>query len=255
MVIYPPRLSESPYIYVHMEQTAIQPIINGSFNPRLTLEDFKELPIDVKKSYIWNVMVSMEFSSSLKGVDSRVFQKPDKQYKFPEDKTSEELDLLFTEVRGEYEAHHNKMLAKTSDLHFSLGEKIYQAQRELGFGGPIEMNSCRVKGFIYAGGSWNDFDPSSVGGAMTKAEKLLPRRNYGPNNPNTGIPMHSWKVTPNCDYIILYYDFVDKNHLDAIEEFYPTWESLGRGAKADSIRKEVTQEGEFYSVELIWWWD
>lgn len=238
-----------------MEQTAIQPIINGSFNPRLTLEDFKELPMDIKKSYIWNVMVSMDFAHSLKGVDHKVFQKPGKGYKFPEDKTSEELDSLFTDVREEFEAHHNKMLAKTNDYHYDLGEKIYKAQRELGFGGPLEMDAWRVKGFISAGGGWNDFNPSKVGAAITRAENLLPRRDYGPNNPNTGISMHTWKVTPNCDYIILYYDFVDKNHLDAIEEFYPTWESLGRGAKADSIRKEVTQEGEFYSVELIWWWD
>jgi hypothetical protein len=243
-----------------MSQETIQPIINGSFNPRLTKEDFLSLPFEQKRSYVWSVIVSMGFAHCFSEADHRVFfAHPDKDkesWKFDQI-TPESVDTLFDEVREAHRAHRATLLNKTSSLHYELGQKIYEAQRELGFGGIIQLDRYRMKGYIGACGDWNDFKASAVSVAIGRMHELAPRKDYGPNNPNTGHTMHTLKTVHGCEYVIMEFGFVDEKEVPRILEFYKNqWEPKGNSIKADSIRYELTDHGHgYYGVELIWWWD
>lgn len=235
---------------------SIQPIINGSVNPRLTQEIFNDLPFETKRGVVWNIMVSMGFAHSFPGVDIRCYQKLEEEFEYSSI-TEENANDLFATMRERFKASHERMLDKTNVLHYELGEKIYHAQKELGFEGYINLNAWRLKGYISAGGSWNDFDSNKVGAAITKMDNLAPRRNYGVNNPNTGLPMHKWKTIHSCAYVILEYEFIVEEDVENIRSFYNEhWEPKGRSIKADSIRIEVEELGNgYYSAELVWWWD
>ena len=237
---------------------SIKPIINGKVNPNLTNELFNELPFETKKSVVWNIMVSMGFAHCFPGIDTRCYEKFSEEFKHSSI-VEENVDDLFVSVKGKFKQHHDRMLAKTKDLHYELGGKIYKAQRELGFGGFIELDAYRLKGYLSEGGSWNDFNHRSVGEAITIIDGIAPRKDYGVNNPNTGLPMHTWKTNNRCEYVVLCYDFIGKEDIERIKSFYvERWEPLGRSNKADSVRIDVEQlddSGTYFKVELIWWWD
>ena len=236
----------------------IQPIINGSVNPNLTQELFNELPFETKRSVVWNIMVSMGHAHCFPGVDYRCYEKSDEEF-LHSSVTEENANDLFSSMREKFKAQHRRMLAKTKDLHYDMGQRIHAAQNELGFGGYVQLDAYRLKGYIDAGGSWNDFKSGAVGAAVAKIDKLAPRRDYGVNNPNSGIPMHQWKVVHSCEYVILSYEFINKKDLERVQAFYTEhWEPKGRSIKADSVRMEideVDENGNYYTVELIWWWD
>lgn len=234
----------------------IQPIINGKVNPNLTLEIFKSLTFDRKRDVIWNIIVSMQFAHCFDGIDARCFEKKEEIFKY--DQIQEEgVDEMYEKVQSQFQAIHNQMLAKTQDLHFGLGKKIYEVQKELGFGGLISLDVFRMMGYIEACGSWNDFNSKNVSRAISSLDKLAPKKDYGVNNPNTGSKMHQWKTCHGCEYVMLVWDFVDEKDLERIKSFYENdWTSKGRSCKVDSIRIEVNELGDrYFSVELIWWWD
>lgn len=237
---------------------SIQPIINGSVNPNLTQELFNELPFDTKRGVIWNIMVSMGFAHCFPGVDPRCYEKLEEKFEYSSI-TEENANDLFATMRERYKAQHNRMLGKTKDLYYELGKKIHAAQKELGFGGYVQLDAYRLKGYISAGGSWNDFNSSNVGAAVSRMDSLAPRRDYGVNNVNSGHPMHQWKVVHSCEYVILSYEFIDNKDLERVKTFYSEhWESKGKNIKADSVRIDIQKlddSGTYYTVELIWWWD
>lgn len=238
----------------------IKPIVNGSANPNLTLELFAELDMATKHQVIWNIVVSLEFAHCFPDVDHKVFQKSDYTLKYDElqSYSSEDtLNKLYVEVRDQYDAHYNKMKTATANHRFELGKKICQAQKELGFGGWMALDKDRMQGYISAGGSWNDFDSSKVSHAIGKIDRLAPRKDYGPNNPNTGYTEHKWKSVSGNEYVVMEYEFVNESQLNRVKEFYKThWEPVGKSIKADSVRFEETSHGNgYHGIELIWWWD
>jgi hypothetical protein len=238
------------------EQMEIQPIINGSVNPNLTQELFNELHFESKRRVIWNIMVSMGHAHCFPGVDYRCYEKPDEEFLYSPI-AEENADELFSTMREKFKAHHRMMLAKTKDLHYDMGQRIHSAQKELGFGGYVQLDAYRLRGYIDAGGSWNEFKSGVVGAAVSKMDSLAPRKDYGVNNPNSGMSMHQWKVVHSCEYVILSYEFIDKKDLERVQAFYTEhWEPKGRSIKADSVRMEINElDGNYYTVELIWWWD
>lgn len=255
------------FLYLHsqnkdMQDTAIHPIVNGGVNPNLTPELFKDLDKSTKRQVIWSIVVSMGFAHSFPEVDRKVFEPSEFKLDYKDltyDGPDGELDLdkLFVTVREEFQNHHRKMKAKTADLHYELGRKIFETQKELGFGGMLELSRYRLKGYISACGDWNDFNAAKVGVAIDRMHELAPRRSYGPNNPNTGSVMHKLKSVTGCEYVIMDFDFVQKEDLERIREFYKNqWEPKGESITADSIRIEETDHGHgYYGAELIWWWD
>ena len=241
-----------------MEQTiTIKPIINGSFNPRLTHEQFVTLDRESKIGFLWRVLVSMEFAHSLRDVDQEVFEKGDQicDYDFLQ-KEDTDLDALFPEIRKAYEGHYNRMLVKTNQRRYILGQRFWHAQSECGMGGMIETDYARAQGYISAIGNWNDFNVTRVNAAISRVEDKCPRVDYGANNPNSGRKIHKWKVTHRGEYVILSFDFVNEKAKEKIEQFFREFESIGKGAKADSIRIEVENHGNgYFGMELYWWWD
>jgi hypothetical protein len=236
----------------------IKPIINGSANPRLTLELFKELNFKDKSQYVWNTIVSLEFAHCFPEVDHKVFEASEHKGKWKYgDITPENADDLFVEVRAAYKAHHNRMLTKTANLHFEFGKKIHEAQKEYGFGGMMELTKDRMQGYVRAIGSWNDYKASDVSHAIGKLHELAPRKNYGDNNPNTGALMHKWKTVHSGEYLIMEFEFIGPKELEDVKQFFKsTWEPKGRGIKADSIRFEEVDHGNgYFGIELIMWWD
>ncbi len=238
--------------------STIQPIVNGSVNPNLTVELFKELPFESQRSVIWNIMVSTEFAHSFKGTDPEIFSKPAEKYdhsSITEDNTIE----LYQTMRERFNNQHNRLLSRTRDRRYLLGQEIYKVQKELGFGGMLQLDSSRLCGYIKACGSWNDFKAGQVIGAIEKMETVVPKMDYGPNNPNTGHTIHKWKVVHGCEYVIMEFDFISATDFARVKEFYGKhFSPIGSSIKADSIRMEETaldDIGQYYSAELIWWWD
>lgn len=239
-----------------MEKTALKPIVNGSANLHLTVEDFADVEFATQKHYIWCLIVSMQFANSFKDVDHKVFEPFISPTKF-DDITEENVLELFPKIRKEYKDLENRMLAKTANHRHELGRRIYQAQAELGFGGMVEMDFDRTLGYISACGNWNDFKASDICHAIRTLEAIIPRQDYGPNNPNTGHKIHKWSTKHGCEYVVLDFDFVNRETADRVNKFYSEhFKPKGRFIKADSIRIEETECGHgYWKLELIWWWD
>ena len=241
-----------------MQTLNMQPIINGSANQRITLEIFKGLEYESKRSYLWNIIVSLGFAHCFPEVEHKVFEpSPDKDKWKHSDITPENVDSLFDEVKHAYTSHHNKMLAKTTNLHHEYGKKIHEAQKEYGFGGVMELTIFKMQGYIQAIGSWNDYKASDVSAAVSKLHALAPRKDYGINNPNTGQLMHKWKTVHSGEYLMMEYEFIGPKELEVVKEFYESvWKSEGNKIKADSIRFEVVEhDNNYFGIELIMWWD
>ena len=199
----------------------------------------------------------MDFAHSFHDIERSVFFKPETKFGH-EDLQPEEADLdsLFTEIRGLFDAHQKRLESLSEQKRYVMGQNFWHTQKECGMGGMIETDFSRAQGYISAIGSWNDFNVSSVNHAIRMIEAKAPRQDYGPNNPNTGRKIHKWKVTPNGAYVVLAYDFIDRKTRESIEEFLPTWKSIGKGAKADHAWIEFGTHGNgYYGVELYWWWD
>ena len=241
----------------HNQTEIVQPIINGSFNPRLTHDQFKGLDRETKIGFLRRVLVSMEFANSFHDIERSVFFKPETKFRH-DDLQAEgvDLDSLFTEITGAFYSHQKRLESLSGERRYAMGQNFWHAQKEFGMGGMIETDFSRAQGYISAIGNWNDFNVSSVNHAIRMVEAKAPRQDYGANNPNTGRKMHKWKVTPNGEYVMLVYDFIDKKTKERIEEFFATWQTIGKGTKADSIRIEIEDHGNgYYEVELYWWWD
>lgn len=237
-------------------ETKIEPIINGSVNPRLTQDMFNDLDFTTKRSVIWNIIVSIRYAHSFPEVDHRCFEAPDEKFVY-DSITEENANELFATVKQKFIEHHNKMKRKTTELHYKMGFDIYNMQEKLGFGGFIELTIHRLRGYISGCGSWNEFKSSKVSGAILEMHNLAPRKDYGPNNCNSGNIMHTFKTVYGCEYIIMEFDFVSKEDTEIIKQFYKErWETKGKSIDADSIRFEETDHGNgYYGIELFWWWD
>lgn len=238
----------------------IQPIVNGSANPNLTPELFAALDHKTKRQVIWNIVVSLGFAHSFPDVEYNIFQPSDYKISYDELQayaSEDSLNKLYVEARAQYDAHYNKMKTKTANHRYELGQRIHKAQKELGFGGWITLDKDRMKGYISAGGNWNDFESSNVSRAIGRLDALAPRKDYGPNNPNTGYKEHKWKSVSGNEYVVMEYEFVSEAQLNRVKEFYKThWEPVGKSIKADSVRFEETSHGNgYHGIELIWWWD
>ncbi len=234
--------------------------INGGINPRLTKSDFELLDFDAKKDVVWGLQCSLEYASNFHGVDREVFQKVRRLVDQHADITIDNVDDLYDLMVVETKIHTKNMLKATYDYHNSLGRKIQQQQKELGFSGFLEMSPGKLCGYIEEYGSWNNFDPVLVGDVIMELEGSVPTKDYGINNPNTGAPFHKWKI--NSDYLIMSFGYVSEKDLERIESYYlKQWGVLGRKAKADSIRIEKNSlgnwfgNGEYFDVELVMWWD
>lgn len=240
-----------------MEKETIMPIINGSFNPRLTHDQFKELDRENKIGFLWRVLVDIQSPGYSEDIDNEVFEKGEMVCNHDHLRDPDtDLDALFLVAKKANADHKDLMRIKTNQRRYDLGNKFWHAQKECGVGGMIETDAHRAKGYISAIGNWNDFNSADVGVAINKVEFRCPRQDYGVNNPNTGKKIHKWKVRHNGEYVVLTFDFVNKETKERIEEFFPEFQAIGRGAKADSIRIEVEDHGNgYYGVELYWWWD
>jgi hypothetical protein len=167
----------------------------------------------------------------------------------------ENIDDILVNVRTEFQQRHKQLLTLTANYHYELGQQIYKARTDLGFGGFLEMDINRLKGFIQAGGSWNEFNVTLVNSALSTQDARAPRMDYGVNNPNTGYKMHTWKVTG--EYITMFFKYADEKTKDRIIEFFDqVFKPQAEIAKADSVRFEIIDyPNNHYSVELIMWWD
>lgn len=237
-----------------MEQTiTIQPIINGSVNPRLTPELFAELNPELQAQVIWSLKVDGEFAHSFKDIDREVF------IKIPTGDHEDHPDSVqnFIRVKDKLARHHNYMRVKTSQRRFELGIRIHQAQRELGFEGFVQMDADRLQGFVQAGGNWNEFKVSDVNAGIRHLEAKSPRKEYGVNNPNHAHPLHKWKISPSTEYIVMEFDSLDQAQFEGVWNFYhEEFQSAARRMKADSCRfEEHKHEDGLFSAELILWWD
>lgn len=231
----------------------LMPIVNGSFNQELSFLEMLEFNFEEKKGMAWNLIVSGGYIRSFSDVDPAVFTPMVAKYTHDMIKP-ENVDDILTEVRTEWSQYHKNLLTLTSNLYFRQGEQIYKAQKDLGFGGFIQMDARKLVGYICAGGSWNDFNHSAVSEGVRTLEALSPRF-YRRNNPNNGQKRHYW--TMKSDYITMVVDCITEPDLQNYLDFYKThWQRVGQTIKADSIRMEQNEIGSgAFSLEFIFWWD
>lgn len=241
---------------MNITETTIQPIINGSVNPRLTRDQFLTLDNEDKLRVLWAMACSMRYPHSHYDMDRDAFT-PGPEYLYSE-LADGDLDQKYDRIKEQLTRHIAENKAASWRLQCNLGIEIKRQQQLLGFGGLLEMSAPKLQGYFQQSGSWNEFEPGKVNAAIAKLEERAPRVNYGPNNPNTGAPMHKWKTSG--DYLVMTFSYVSEVDLDRIKTFYKEcWHVEGLAIKADSIRWEseaVNVVGdERYDVELILWWD
>ena len=237
-------------------ETTIQPIINGSVNPRLTRAEFLNLDSEDKVRVLWGMVCSMGYPHSHHGLHRDAFT-PGPEYTYSE-LSEGDLDQKYDKIKTQLAHHLAENKAASWRLQRDQGMEIKRQQRLLGFGGLLEMSAPKLQGYFRETGAWNDFDPVRVNAAIAQLDEQAPRVDYGPNNPNTGAPMHKWKT--DGTYLVMEFSYVGEGDIERIKAFYKEcWHVEGRAIKADSIRWE--QEGvnvvwnDRYDVELILWWD
>lgn len=232
-----------------------EPIVSGSFNHNLTQEEAKAFPREQKLTMCWFLIVSFNHAHSFKNIENEVFYQTENLWSHKELEEIEDIDSILVCLMEAYQDKHYDLLQRSEVYGIEKGRNIAKAQKELSFGGFIEMNYSRAMGYVMEGGSWNDFDSNNVSSMIKKIEGLAPRREYGPNNCNTGLIKHKWTLTG--EYLTLKYDYINSNELQPILDFYKsTWEIEGQKVKADSIRYEKEDfDGRAHSIELIMWWD
>lgn len=234
-----------------------QPIVNGSFNHTLTLEEMLQFDYESKKSMVWNIIVSGDSGFNFRDVAHEIFTPIVKKYTH-DMITEENIDELLTTVRTQYDNHHRQLLSLTADFYFKQGKEIALAQRKLGFGGFIKMDYRKLIGYLAEIGSWNDFNWPTVTEGIRTLEKFAPRMNYGLNNPNTGNKKHSWETTG--EYVVMKFDYLSEQEVEEVQEFYKNhWVVTGNTIKADSVRIEIEVAGDVRhkksSATLVFWWD
>lgn len=240
-----------------MEQTEnpvkLMPIVNGSFNHELTNEQMLEFDYETKKAMAWRLIVAMDFPSSFRDIDPKVFT-PTIPKVTHDMLTPDRIDDMLVTARTEFQQRHKQLLTLTENYYYKLGQRIHEARKELGFGGFIEMDYRKMIGYIVAGGSWNNFKHFEVSGAVKELEFLTPKF-YMPNNPNNGSKNHVWKTSG--EYLVIHCKYLSAKDLILWDSFYSThFERIGRQINADSVRKEVADLGQdYYALDLIMWWD
>jgi hypothetical protein len=231
----------------------LEPIVNGSFNHEITFSEMLKFDFETKKRMAWSLIVSSSYAHSFKNIASAVFTPLVQKYTY-EMLTIQNIDQILTEVRTEFNQHHKNLLALTSNLYYTQGQQIYEAQKNLGFGGFLKMDYRKIVGYIQAGGSWNDFKASDVASGVRELESLAPLF-YKRNNPNNGMKRHDWAM--RSDYLTMSVDYITQTDLGDWLAFYTNhWGRIGRNIKADSIRMEQNDLGNgAFSLEFIFWWD
>ena len=242
----------------------ILPIVNGSFNPRFLPHNFKELgSIEEKQQALWYLVCSFNTKDSFPGVEDVVFagivpkpNLPIESHSLIVKQSEEELGKLFEQTMVIRELYNKNLLTTTHQRSREKGQQIYRLQQKLGFGGFLEMDLYRLKGYMEERGEWNDFNPAKISQQLNPIEKACPRKDYGVNNPSTGLPMHTYRTVHGCEYVNMYFPFVDHKNRERVEKFYKeVLEPKTEEVKADNCRIEINEDGPYASIELIWWWD
>lgn len=241
----------------------ILPIINGSFNPRFTLDMFEPLSLKEKQQALWSLHCSVARKDSFPGVEELTFSSLVPQPDFPitihseiYEKNEEELTQIFGKTLAIKENFYKSLMDLTKERLWEKGQQIYRIQQKLGFGGFLEMDIYRLKGYMEECGNWNDFNPAKISQQLDSVEVKCPKKDYGVNNPSTGLPMHTYRTVSGCEYINLYFPFLSEREIEKVVEFYKNvWEPVGKEVIADSVRMVEEKDGLYSSIELIWWWD
>lgn len=231
------------------------PKCNGSFNWSISPNEFSEYSIAERKAMAWSIICELKSGYSFRDVEPKVFTAPVVQYTY--DMIADEtVDTILLNVYTQFQQLHKQLLSLTADYQFKQGQKLQKVQVELQFGGFLKLNANQLKGYLMAIGSWNDFDCSTVCSAITNLELLVPKRDYGPNNINTGTKMHTWTTTG--EYITIMFDYLCETDRARVMDFYKNhFVIYGEIAHADSVRFEENKfpDRDACSLELIMWWD
>lgn len=234
-------------------QPKLEPIVNGSVNSDLTLPLMLEFDYKTKQTMAWFLICSINSISQYRHVASEVFYKSEVKYTY-DMITPESVDEVLTNMKQELDRKTSSLKVLTNSLHYKQGKEIFEARKNLGFGGFLEMNAAKMVGYVHAVGSWNEYDHMSIGAAIQTLETHIPVF-YMPNNPNNGMKRHKWAT--NGDYITIKCDYLGKGDRAEYLEFYKEiFQPMAKRIKADSCRYEIIEhEYDACSLEMIYWWD
>lgn len=233
--------------------TDLQPIVNGSFNQELTNEQILCFDFETKKRIAWSIIVSLGFAHCFRNIALEVFIAMPSKYTY-DMLTPLYIDTAVIDVRNEFTARQRQLQFLTNDLYYTQGKQIHEAQKRLQFGGMLEMNIYKLRGYIASIGNWNDFDSSEVMQAVTQLDEICPTF-YIKNNPNNGLKKHIWTV--GGDYITMKFSYLGNEDKESYMNFYKQYfEPTAKKIKADSVRFDLEElPNNAFSLELIMWWD
>lgn len=122
----------------------------------------------------------------------------------------------------------------------------------------VELDFDQACRFIRRINQYNDFHWGHVLDALDHIDRLIPRRSYGPNNPNNGQRDYTLKIGREGSPVI-YLDrleFFDKEQLsdERIKAICEEMELIGMADEADaSIESAAIPNGRHISFRF--WWD
>lgn len=233
-----------------------EPIVNGSINKTLTVEEAKQFDYETKKRMCWYFVVGINYHHSFNDVNDAVFFQTNELPTYEDIKScsENEIDEVLEYLMDIYNHKYQALKTSNRENGIAKGREIRKQQSLLGFGGFLKMDYTRLIGYVLEEGGWNEKEPQAVCDMIEKLEEAAPRMNYGVNNPNTGGKKHYWTTTG--EYITLCYDYVSEKEMEEIMKFYNLFEVLARNCNADSIRNEITEHPhKHFGIELIMWWD
>lgn len=122
----------------------------------------------------------------------------------------------------------------------------------------VELDFDEACQFIRRIDRYNDFDWAHVLDALDHIDRLIPRRRYGPNNPNNGQRDYTLRIGREGSPV-LYLDrleFYDKDRLsdDRIKAICEEMELIGMADEADaSVEPAAIPDGRH--IIFRFWWD
>ena len=241
-----------------------QLIVNGSLNPSMTSEELLQLEGEDLIQAAWYIQVSITrgyslFYPEVMYLHAEIYAKICEEVKIPcythadlHTNTKEKLDVLL-------KAKEAIKIRYMVDLEFKeahQGRELYRLQKELNFKGRFDLTPFQLMGYISARGNWNCFETVPVKRAIRKLELSVPVRDFGINNPNTGMREHQWSIENDYIYLKSPYLSQREGESDKWAIFFSTFEVSMEGAKADSIQSSKTTNGaSITGFEFYAWWD
>jgi hypothetical protein len=145
--------------------------------------------------------------------------------------------------------------------HIEVANKdFYKAMFEMSQQQKVQLPFDDIIEYVEAVGSYNNFDANKIKGFLYEMDKLIPRKNYGGDNPNNGL--RDYKISFGREGSpVMYVEMFYYADVRSFAEVKKNWDEIKRLSEIMALADEAdmeTEENQLYNSKVIkmrFWWD